>query len=88
MTAPDPAQELAELRRGWGDGYRITWDGVRYRATHIISAHAMDATNASDLRKLLRDHHSRHVARSSLWPAAAGNTTAITPSMARGDRGA
>jgi hypothetical protein len=88
MTAPDPAQELAELRRGWGDGYRITWDGARYRATHIISAHAMDAIDAADLRELLRDHQSRQAARPSFWPPAVDNMTAITSDMARGNRGA
>jgi len=85
-TAPDPAQELAELRRAWGDGYRITWDGARYRATHIISADAMDAANAADLRKLLSDHHSRQAARSSLWPPAVDDTTTFTSATAQGNR--
>lgn len=49
----DPAQDLADLRRGWGDSYRITWDNGWFRATHIISGHAVDADNATDLRKLI-----------------------------------
>ncbi len=88
MSAPDPALELADLRRAWGDAYRITWDGGRFRATHIISAYAIDAANTADLRKLLRDHHSRHAARSTFWPPAVDSATAITSAADRGNRGA
>ena len=88
LSAPDPALELADLRRGWGDAYRITWDGGRFRATHIISAYAMDAANTADLRKLLRDHHGRHAARSTFWPPAVDSAPAITSAMDRGNRGA
>src|ERR1017187_4055570 len=55
----DPAPELADLRRGWGDVYRITWNGDRFRATHIVSGQAVDAGSAADLRMLIRDYHSR-----------------------------
>jgi len=54
----DLALELADLRRGWGDAYRITWDSGRFRATHIVSGQAVDAANAAELRKLIRDQHS------------------------------
>ena len=53
----DPALELADLRRGWGAAYRITWDSGRFRATHIVSGQAVDAGNAAELRKLIRDQH-------------------------------
>jgi hypothetical protein len=49
----DPAQDLAVLRRGWGDAYRITWDDGWFRATHIISGQAVSADNATELRKLI-----------------------------------
>ena len=52
-----PALELADLRRGWGDAYRITWDSGRFRATHIVSGQVVDAWNAAELRKLIRDQH-------------------------------
>jgi hypothetical protein len=58
VTAVDPASELADLRLGWGDAYRITWDSSLFRATHIVSGQALDAGKASELRRLLRDQHS------------------------------
>ena len=62
----NPEPELADLRRAWGDAYRITWNGDRFRATHIISGQALDAKNAADLRTLIRDHHSHQVAPARL----------------------
>lgn len=55
----DYEQDLAELRRWWGDAYRIIWDDGRFRATHIVSGQMLDASSAADLRELIRDHHSR-----------------------------
>jgi len=54
----DLALELADLRRGWGDAYRITWEAGRFRATHIVSGQAVEAGNAAELRKIIRDQHS------------------------------
>src|SRR6266487_1212363 len=46
------------------------------------------ALELADLRKLLRDHHSRHAARSTFWPPAVDSATAITSAADRGNRGA
>lgn len=62
--------ELADLRRSWGEAYRITWDDGRFRATHITSGEALDAQSATGLRKLLRDHRSHRATTSPGWPGA------------------
>ena len=53
MKGSNPALDLAELRRSWGDAYRITLEDGRFRATHIISGQAVDAGDATELRKLI-----------------------------------
>jgi len=53
MGGLGPARDLADLRRGWGDVYRITWDSNGFRATNIISGQAVDAVDPGELRKLI-----------------------------------
>jgi hypothetical protein len=76
----DPAPELADLRRGWGDDYRITWNSDRFRATHIVSGQTLDAGNATGLRMLIRAHHSRWSAHPGFSPGASDalSTTTIS----------
>jgi len=52
-------QDLADLRRRWGNAYRITWED-RFRATHITSGQAIDAGSAPELHKRIRHHYSEH----------------------------
>jgi hypothetical protein len=61
-NSPDLPADLAYLRRRWGEAYRITWDSSRFRATHIISAEALDAKNATALQKLILRHHTTQAA--------------------------
>jgi len=83
----DPALQLADMRRSWGDSYRITWDNGSFRATHIVSGEAVDAANAADLRKLLRDQHAQRAA-SSNGPSIDGDAgSAIAPVTNRRNRG-
>ena len=70
MPGTDHEQDLAELRRCWGHAYRISWDSSSYRATHIVSGQMLGASNASGLRRLIRDHHARHWASPGLTPGA------------------
>lgn len=60
-AAPGAAIEhdLADLRRRWGEAYRITWED-RFRATHITSGQVIYASNALELRGRIRDHYSEH----------------------------
>ena len=57
-NCPDIPADLADLRRRWGEAYRITWDNGRFRATHIISGDTLDAENATDLQQLIRHQHT------------------------------
>jgi hypothetical protein len=77
MWCTDYEQDLAEMRRCWGDAYRITWDDGGFRATHIVSGQILDASSATELRKLIRDHHSRHWASPGFMPRA-GSAPLIT----------
>ena len=61
-NSPDLPADLADLRRRWGEAYRITCDGSRFRATHIISAETLDAKNATALQKLILRHHTTQAA--------------------------
>jgi hypothetical protein len=74
MNDFDPAPELADLRRGWGDDYRITWNSDRFRATHIVSGQTLDARSAAGLRMLIRAHHSRWAAHPGLSPDASNGS--------------
>jgi hypothetical protein len=80
MTDFDPDPDLADLRRTWGDAYRITWNGDHFRATHITSGQALNAENATHLRTLIRDHHSRRTADPRFLPGA-NVATSRTPSI-------
>jgi hypothetical protein len=82
----DPGPDLADLRRAWGDAYRITWNGDRFRATHIISGRALDAGNAADLRMLIRNHHSRRAAHARL-PGTSDAASRIPPTSGRQNHG-
>jgi hypothetical protein len=82
----DPGPELADLRRAWGDAYRITWNGNHFRATHVISGQALDAATATDLRMLIRNHHSREATHSRL-PGASDAASRIPPTSGRRNRG-
>jgi len=53
------AQDLAELRRRWGEAYRVTWER-RFRATHITSGQFIDADDAPELHERIREHYSEH----------------------------
>jgi hypothetical protein len=86
VKAFDPSPQLADLRRAWGDAYRITWNGNRFRATHIISGQALDARNATDLRMLIRDHHSRGANHSPL-PGASDAASRIPPTSGHRNHG-
>ena len=87
MTDFDPGSELAALRRTWGDAYRITWNGDRFRATHITSGQALDSKNATGLRTLIRDHHSRQAAGPRFLPSASDATSSVPPTPGRRNRG-
>ncbi len=79
MTGADPVQELAALRLWWGGAYRITRDAGRFRATHITSGQRLDAGNATELRKLIREHHSRRAADLDRPPADTAPLIALAP---------
>jgi hypothetical protein len=80
----DHDQDLAELRRCWGDAYRIIWYDGRFRATHIVSGQTLHASSAADLRTLIRDHHSRQWANSSLMPGVGYAPSIAAPTSPRG----
>ena len=82
----DPAPELADLRRGWGDDYRITWNSDRFRATHIVSGQTLDAGNATGLRMLIRAHHSRWAADPGFSPGASDALSTTTTIPGRRNR--
>lgn len=83
MTATVRSLELAGLRRGWGETYRITWGNGRFHATHIVSGQALDARSATELRRLLRHHHVQRDATSWPWPGTGNPATASTPGAPR-----
>lgn len=79
MMATARSLELADLRRGWGEAYRITWDNGRFRATHIVSGQVLDAQSAAELRQLMRDHRGQLAAASLPWLGVSDPAAASTP---------
>jgi hypothetical protein len=83
VNEPDADAELADLRRRWGEAYRITWDSGRFRATHIISGRAIDADNAAGLHVLIRHHYTSHATSGGRRVSACRVTTTRPPTAVR-----
>jgi hypothetical protein len=79
VSAPDVDADLADLRRRWGEAYRITWDSGQFRATHIVSGRALDADSAADLHTVIRHHYASHAAGGGSHASACRATNARRP---------